>query len=319
MRPLWASGVTPRLQGTFLQLQTPQLAWQPSDWERLFRCFEELQLTWLIVQWVVYDDVAFHKPSDVQGGAGEASSIGTILRQAALRRMRVLVGLEHRSGYWGALAQGAQEMRNYLRQSEERCLPLARDMVAQLRGNPAFAGWYLSEEIDDESWFHEDMRQMLIPYLRNRRAQLRALTPDAPVALSGFTNARNPLPQVQAFWTFVLDETGIDILLLQDGVGTHKVGLDELTAYLSVISNAAQRSDRPFWVVTELFEQVGGPPVDNGRFRAKPAALDRVCRQLQLAAPFAQALIGFSVPEYMSPFGDLDAGRLYRQYRQWAI
>ena len=316
-RSSWADNGSPRLQGTFIQLQTAHLTWQRSDWERLFRYFAELQLSLLVVQWVSHDDVQFHRATWPGGDpASKESSIGTILDLARLHDMRVLIGLDHRSVYWQALKGGVQETRSYLQEAHARSIKLARDMLPQVQDHAAFAGWYVTEEIDDETWSPGEMRQILLAFLHSMRTQLRALTPEAPLAISGFTNARQDPLAVEAFWGAILDGTEIDILCLQDGIGTGKVRLDQLAIYLPVIANAAQRRQRPFWVVPELFEQVGGPPIDDGRFRAKPASLDRVRRQLQLEAPYGQALIGFSVPEYMSPMGDLDAGRLYTAYRR---
>lgn len=316
-RSSWADGAAPRLQGTFIQLQTAHLTWQRSDWERLFRYFAELRLSLLVVQWISHDDVEFHRAAPSGGdAASKESSIGTILDLARLHDMRVLVGLDYRSQYWEALKGGVQETRGYLKEAHARSIKLARDMLPQVQGSAAFTGWYATEEVDDETWSHRDMQQIFVSFLHSMRTQLRALTPEAPLAISGFTNARNAPQAVEAFWGAILDGAELDILMLQDGVGTGKVSLDQLPVYLSAIANAAQNWQRPLWIVPELFEQFGGPPIDHGAFRAKPATLDRVRRQLQLAAPFAQALIGFSVPEYMSPLGNLDAGRLYTAYRR---
>ena len=66
-------------------------------------------------------------------------------------------------------------------------------------------------------------------------------------------------------------------------------------------------------MIVELFQQV-----DAGEaFEATPAPLDRVERQLDLAAAYSTAgAIGFSIPEYMTPLGGTTAERLYESYRK---
>jgi hypothetical protein len=324
------SAAGPSLQGSFIQLHGSHLAWRRSDWERLFRYFDQLQLQRLIIQWSANDGVDFSRPADAAPGHGSAagaspateageSVVGTILDLASARGMPVLVGLDAQSHYWQVLSADPAGVAPFLRQAEARSLALASHLVAALRGNTAFAGWYLSEEIDDETWAGNGMQQVLIDHLRRLRRALNALNPTLPVAISGFTNGRNPPSAVAAFWGSVLAGSEIDLLLMQDSIGTHKLQLAQLGPYLAEISAVVTQQQRTFWVVTELFEQVGGPPIDNGRFRAKPAPLDRIQQQLRAAAPYASALIGFSVPEYMTPLGDLDAGRLLTRYRQQVL
>lgn len=323
-----AAVATPRLQGTFIQLQASHLAWQRADWERLFRYFEQLLLQRLVIQWSAFDGVHFDRPPAGPGpaAAGDhggpqpgASVVDVILDLAAARGMSVLVGLDAQSGYWQALAGGPAAADTFLRQAEGRSLALAKAKLPVLRGSPAFAGWYLSEEFDDETWGEPSMLGVLLAHLKGMRTQLQALTPTVPMAISGFTNGRNGPAAVGAFWDAVLEGSDIDLLLMQDGIGTHKLTLQQLPDYLSAVAAVADLRHRTCWIVTELFDQVGGAPIDAGPFRARPAPLERILRQMEGAAPYGAALIGFSVPEYMSPLGDPDAGRLLTRYRQQVL
>ena len=55
-----------RLQGTFLQFTAAHGDWQPADWAKLFGYFKELRLTQLVIQWTVYDDLAFFPAPEYQ-------------------------------------------------------------------------------------------------------------------------------------------------------------------------------------------------------------------------------------------------------------
>jgi hypothetical protein len=64
----------------------------------------------------------------------------------------------------------------------------------------------------------------------------------------------------------------------------------------------------------ELFQQTGGIPLDTGRFQASAARWRRVRSQLQISHQLTNVVIGFSVPDYMSPMGVNGAEQLYSDY-----
>lgn len=68
-------------------------------------------------------------------------------------------------------------------------------------------------------------------------------------------------------------------------------------------------------MVVEIFRQVDGLPFNDEPFKAVPAPLERINCQVDLAAPYSTSgIIAFSVPEYMTPLGGQEAGRLFESY-----
>ena len=65
----------------------------------------------------------------------------------------------------------------------------------------------------------------------------------------------------------------------------------------------------------ELFSQIAGSPISDAPFAATGAPVERVARQLAVARSYSSiAPTAFSVPEYMTPDGDVEAARLYEAY-----
>lgn len=316
VRPAMAQGApaaASRLHGSFLQLLAVHYEWRDEDWKRLFGYFTALGLTDLVVQWSVLDDLAFHPNPSEAGRTG--SPLESILAAADEARMRVLVGLAHDSRYWDEIRAESAPLGDYLRRLESRSLAAAQRMTSLLAAHRSFEGWYLPLEVDDVNWVDPVRRGLLFEHLRGLSEQLRRIEPAARIALSGFSNARIDPRGFESFWHGLLASApAIDVVLLQDGVGAHKLDIAEVPLYMAAAGKAASRNGRELRAVVETFRQTAGPPIDDKPFSAAPAAMDRLQRQLRAAAPFASRIIAFSVPEYLSPAGGPAARRLYEDY-----
>ena len=176
----------------------------------------------------------------------------------------------------------------------------------------SFRGWYITEEIEDATWKKPDARSVVIAHVRELATNLRALKPDATIAISGFSNAETTPATFGQFWSDLLRAAPVDVLLFQDGIGVGKQALSSLPLYLAAARDAASRNGRQMQVVVEIFQQVTTTPA----FVAVPAPLDRVTRQIDVAATYSSAPgpIAFSIPEYMTPLGGPDAQRLFEAY-----
>jgi hypothetical protein len=261
----------------------------------------------------VYDDISFHTAAGSPRAGG--SSLDTILELADQAGMQVIIGLVYDPGFWEQISRPPPLVEDYLRRSQLKSVSVASQLSSVVRNHPSFHGWYLTEEIDDINWRGTKARQALFRYLREISVQLHKITPNRKVALSGFCNGRIDPRAFEAFWNALLEAASVDIVFFQDGIGVEKLQLAQLPLYLSAIHKAVEAHRRDLRVVIEIFHQVAGPPIDNKQFRAVSAPLERIQRQIATAVPYASQLIGFSIPEYMTPLGGLDAGRLYESYR----
>jgi hypothetical protein len=300
-----------RLQGTFLQLTAAHGDWQPADWARLFEYFKELRLSQLVIQWTVYDDLAFFPTT--AGRQVPRPSLSTIMQLADAAGLQIWVGLSHDPEFWDKIRRDPKLVEVYFRRVRLRDEAIARELAPQLQPHPSFRGWYITEEVDDVNWQEAPAREVLFAFLRDLSAFLHTLTPGATVALSGFTNARVDPETLGRFWKELLGSAPIDRVLFQDGIGAEKLKLDELPLYLGALAQASKARSRQLQVVVELFRQASAKP-----FRAQPASWERVARQLKIAACYApDGIMAFSVPEYMTPLGGQEADNLFRAYRHY--
>ncbi len=284
----WAAGRgAPRVGGTFLQFWNFHKDWDGARWQTLFGYLAELGVREVVIQWSRYDGIDY------------SGLTGWVLELAGRAGMGVWVGLAHESSWWRALEEGAPDAR--LRRTAEAHLELAAELKSVVRGQRAFRGWYLPEEIDDVHWqgaaaggLHEHVKGM--------RRRLR------PLAMSGFSNGRTAPAELGRFWRQV-SGGGLDRVLFQDGIGAGKLTLENWPGYLQALGRGLGRR---LTVVVECFEAAPG----GAGFQAGPAGLERIRRQVELAGRYSKnEPVVFSLPEYATPLGGEAAARLYDEWR----
>jgi len=313
-----ARGAAPRgsarIGGTFLQLVAQHGDWKPENWRDLFGQFRQIGVSQLVVQWTLYEDTAFFTTKSYK--QVNAPPLETILRLADEHKVRVVLGLAHDPGFWLKIRRDPALVEVYLRRLRLRSQDLAREILPLAATHASFAGWYIPQEIEDTSWRDREPRQILFDHLRDLARGLHEISPGKEVAISGFSNAHSDPRAFEEFWTAMLGKAEVDVVLFQDGVGAQKLSLDYVDLYLTAIRKAVVGRSKKLQVVVEIFRQTDGPPLrETGTFKAVPAPLERIDRQVEIAAKYSSLpVVAFSIPEYMSPFGGAEAGKLYQAY-----
>ncbi len=302
------------LQGTFIQLLSHHNERTESEWRKLFSHFKKLQLSQIVVQWSVLDEMAFYRSKSYQNSLNPA--LQTILKLADEHQIKVLIGLAYSTQYWDKVQNQPSKLQLHFNDFYKRSFLAAKEILPLAMQHTSFQGWYISEEIDDLNWHNVERERILFRYLNQLTQHLRALTPSKKIALSGFSNAALTPQKFQRFWQKLLTSANIDTVLFQDGIGVNKLQLDNLPNYFEALQTATTKTGVELQAIIEIFTQVSGSPIDNNAFKAVPAPLDRVVQQLRISAQYTQKNIAFSVPEYMTPEGGAEANQLYQSYRE---
>lgn len=296
------------IPGTFLQLSDRYGDWDEARWSMLFADFERLGVKQLVIQWTVHDSLAAYRSAHFTS-TGDAP-LEHLLRLADAAQMEVWVGLAHDSRWWRWIDRQRDEkaLEVSLRRLEQDHLAVVRELAPRMSRHPSFRGWYLPEEIDDRSWLAAGRRALLRAHLERVGAAVRTLTPEASLAVSGFSNGFADPATLAALWHELVASTPVDRVLFQDGIGVHKLDLDELPMVLGAVAGGVAAGDGVLQVVVELFEQIAGAPMDDGPFAARPADARRVERQMALARTHSTGgVIVFALPEYWTSSGGPEA------------
>jgi hypothetical protein len=235
--------------------------------------------------------------------------VRSLLRAAATLHMDVYVGL-YADPRWPEQFDVAKHLAPPLDDEAGRAY------LGELsRASEAFAGFYIPEEIDEQTWDTPERAPLLAAFLERSASALRSLRPDKPVTISPFYAEKSSPEQYARFWSQLLAQRSVDILMLQDGAGARGTSATRIARTLKALRAALDPLHIELWAVVELFRQTGGPPVNEQEFAAVPDELARICASIAAERPLVHRLIAFSVLDYMHPARGDKHKHLYDKYR----
>ncbi len=294
---------SPQFHGSFIQINSSQFHYTAVDWTRELELLRSVSADTVVIQFTGDPGGAFDNRK------ADDRPVSALLNAASLLNMQVFLGLHH-DPRWPHEAVASEGLPPPLDQSE-----VTDYLVSICRIHASCAGWYLPQEVDDQTWSSPQATIKLREFLRNARQTLARLDPGRPVAIAPyFTGKLEPAAHAQ-WWSTVLPSTGINIVMLQDGVGTRRASSREAADYLRDFRRVAEREHVRLWSVIELFSQVHGYPVDHEPFAAVPATYAQVRRSLLEEAPIVERMIAFTILDYMNPKRGRAAKTLYEAVR----
>ena len=241
-------------------------------------------------------------------------SRGIILDYADKHHMKVFVGLGSESDWWKRWSDAA-----FLEEIAGKDAALANDLWKRYGQHRSFAGWYLAEELWDGPYTNEQIDR-LRSFLRKVSDHCRQLSGSKvkPVAIAPFFNGKVEPQKVEKIYARLLADSGIDIVMLQDGIGARGWD-DEVTGqivpYFRAFRNACLAAGVELWSDLESFARIPDP-ANPSSMQFVPTSADRIGRQLTAAAPFVQRFVTFDFFHYMSPHRNEASKKLNEQYME---
>lgn len=295
------------ISGTFFQPTNAMKTWDNETWDTLFDTYRCLGLSEIIVQWVVYEDTSLN--SEKPTYEYDLSVISKVLEYAEQNGMCVTIGGVFQNSFWKRIEAEPELIKVHLMRIRKGTSEAIERIAPQLKCSPAFAGWYISQEIDDRTWLDKRYTSVLCSFIKDLHGDLSTLVPDMPMSISAFSNGWASPERLGKFWRSVADTTGIERVLFQDGVGVNKLAVKEVPIYLENMQKEMQGACCTIQPVVEIFTQLEGD-----KFTAEPASLKRIREQMREELPFApDGVMLFSVAEYMSPLGGPKAEALLQE------
>jgi hypothetical protein len=284
---------------TFIQLHGDQLAYDQARWRSELELVRDLDLKLVIVQFTgdrhgSYDRNG-HKP------------VADLLAAAKELDIHVMLGLS--------------DDPTWPREAASKHLPppldnprAAKALGELCKQSPVCDGWYLSQEIDDSTWASPQRTKALRAHVAQAARALRELAPGKQLALAPFFTGAHAPEQHARWWLEVLEPGAIDIVMLQDGVGTGRATPERAGAYLAALRLPLATIGVELWSVAELFHQRHGTPLDDEPFEAVPIDPALLRKSLATERPLVARVVAFAVLDYMNPKRGHRARALFRDY-----
>lgn len=291
-----------RLDGTFIQYQPWMMELDRQAWRRELESLRRAGLKTIVIQWLAHNDRSFLPE---QKEAVDPTEL--ILDYADGRGMEVFVGLFMDDAWWEWTPQAGLPER--LARSTRSTAEQAWKRYGRHR---SFAGWYLPPEPADS--IAPESIPAVRAFFRETTELCDRLSGGKPVAFSPFLTGQVEPAEVERRYAELLDGSGVDILMLQDGVGARR--WDEqvhtrVAPLFRAMRDACLAAGVDLWSDVEIFRDDSNDPA-KPRFR--PSDTTRLARQLAAEAPFVSRFIAFDCFHYMSPHRGEAQRRFHEAY-----
>ncbi len=299
----------PPLTGTFLDEIThdiPSQNWGPEEWGRDFDAMRAVGIDTVILiragyrQRVTFDSRVLRREVDALPAYGDL--VDLFLREADRCGMNFFFGLYDSGAFWSG--------ENYGREAEIN-KAFCEEVAERYGDRTAFAGWYLSHELDAYDDGRMRLYEALAKHLRGLNAGPLLMSPYIRGVKQFGEEALSLEAHIEAFDRIFAQLAGaVDVVAFQDG----NVALGELPRYLEAHRMLAERHGLALWSNVESFDRDTAfdfPPIDIRKVRYKMEAAARAG---------AEKLITFEFSHFMSPNSTYPAARnLYARYREWLL
>lgn len=292
-----------RLTGTFLDEIThdiPSQNWAEAEWRREFQLYQKIGIDTVIIIRAGYQNKCIFPAKSVP----DLLPLDMDLAQMFLD----LAGEHGLSLYWGTYDSGSYWYRRTWWKEVDLNRAFLDEVGQRYASHPAFKGWYLCHEtgINDAH---------IIELFSHIGRHCKAVK-DVPVLISPYPQGSKQFAVGSAFtiaesmdhWNRIFSETqgAFDICAFQDG----QVQYHELPEFHAGLADLGQRHGITIWSNIETFDRdmpIKFPPADWRYLKLK----------MQTASSFAEKLITFEFPHFMSPHSCYPAAHnLFRRYAE---
>ncbi len=289
------------LAGGFIQYQPSMMTLTAHPWDLELAAMQRARMNLVVLQFLQNNAQNF-----IPSAPGATDPTRCILSYASAHHMRVIIGLSTDDAWW---------MRwndpTYLNDEAQKCNALAERVWARYGKYRAFAGWYIPQEMWDGKYTREQA-QRLHTFLHTVSSRCHRLSGNKPVCIAPFF-AHNATPsEITASYTTILGNSGVNVLMLQDGVGArnwHDDVAGNVVPDFQAFKRACLKTGVEMWSDLEAFQTTAKP--SNGMV---PASIQRIERQFTAEMPYVSQFVTFDFFHYFSPYrGALQAG-LYKAY-----
>jgi Domain of unknown function (DUF4434)/Domain of unknown function (DUF5109)/F5/8 type C domain/Fibronectin type III domain len=291
----------PGLTGSFIQPQLPD-QWDSYQWNQEFNYMGNACISQMVLQWSA-DSLAhttvYPTNLTVAGYTYTQSTVhdivGESLHYADENGVQVYIGLQTNADWFVNYANDSSWLNNEATIAEA----LANDIWTKYGNHCSFSGWYLTFEVDNLNEQNQTQWDNLVSFYTAVGSYLHNLSPGLPVIIAPFFNAdlgasAETPAQWTTMWEYILGNSPLDILALQDGVGDGHATASQLPAWYQATQTAICHSARNmlFWSDADTYVNVSG---------LHPMSTSQLVTDMTAEDPYVSNFLSFSFNHYMSP------------------
>ena len=236
-----------------------------------------------------------------------ADPIEAVLCEADDCGVKVFLG----NGFYGDWRKAGYNIKS--KEVIDRSFKAMEELTALYSHHKSFYGWYFP----DETCIILNYSKDFMKYVNLCSARCRELTPDKKTLIAPYgTN----LVFANSYFIRSLSELDVDFIAYQDEVGVRKTKVDRTKRLFEKLRKAHDKAGRSeLWADIELFDFEG--MVYNSALI--PAPFDRIKKQIENVAPYADKILGYQYLGLMNPkdskvfAGYENSAVLYDEYKKY--
>ena len=308
-----------KIDGTFFEFHhhnTPEgKYWNPTidqfkaeDWRRKVREISDLGMEYIVVMATALYERCYFKSSVFPfADIPCADPIEAVLCEADDCGVKVFLG----NGFYGDWRKAGYNIKS--KEVIDRSFKAMEELAALYSHHKSFYGWYFP----DETCIILNYSKDFMKYVNLCSARCRELTPDKKTLIAPYgTN----LVFANNYFIRSLSELDVDFIAYQDEVGVRKTKVDRTKRLFEKLRKAHDKAGRSeLWADIELFDFEG--MVYNSALI--PAPFDRIKKQIENVAPYADKILGYQYLGLMNPkdskafAGYENSAVLYDEYKKY--
>lgn len=305
-----------KINGTFFEFRHHNTAegkyWNPAlegfqadDWRRKIREISQTGMEYIVIMaTALYDRCYFNSSVFPFADMPCKDPIEEVLDEADKCGLKVFLG----NGFYGDWTKAGQNIRS--REVIDRSFRAMEELTALYAHHTSFYGWYFPDETCIILNFSKDF----VKYVNLCSARCHELTPEKKTLIAPYgTN----LALANSRFIHTLEELDVDFIAYQDEVGVKKTKVDRTKRIFEKLRTAHDKAGRSeLWADIELFDFEGMVY----KSALIPAPFERVKKQIENVAPYADKILCYQYPGIMNPSvsqsfaGHPDSVRLYDDY-----
>ena len=294
---------TSLIEGSFLQLDSSTILWDNNQWLKELTYMQKLGMNVVIVQYMVDNDQAFYPTKLEWIRPLQQEPLEAILSVCDSLNIEVFVGDRYE---WNFKFHDS----TYFLTAAFKINKIIEELWERYGRHKSFKGWYIAQEYSNEKRFVEK-QVYLSQFLRSIAEKCHTIS-GKPVAIAPFFFPQDT-NTFKEFYTYILREGQIDIIMLQDGIGSRNCDLiNDIPVYFNIMSSICNMLDPPreFWADLEIFDTVKENVL-------VPADIERIIAQILVEKLYASKIVCFEFNHYMSPLKGEEQQMLYNKYKKY--
>jgi hypothetical protein len=308
------------MEWTWADPSQPTAVPYPINWRTIAEKMQEAGMDVIVIQQLEYKEqgdvepAKFYSVADKPPFMPKADDPTEALLTVADKKdqSEVFLGLlDDKDWNFETPQKPVKELEAYLLDDKKgmaaKSVALAERVWGLYRGrHRSFRGWYIPIEMWNFTFDKDDLPvrkkkvEVLRKFLRRVSDRLAALDKKdgvkRRVAIAPYFNPSLAPPDVtESIYAELLDGAGVDLVMLQDGVGARELdpNSQELRAYFNAYRNACLKvkgREVGFWADTEIYKS-----------KTRPSDVETLKKQLAVESEYTKKFVVWDFYQYMNP------------------